>query len=41
VVEVTECSGDCNNAAIGDYVLSVTRNGNPATMQLVADDEPD
>jgi len=39
VVEVTECTSNCVNAAVGDYALHVTRNGNPATVQFVADDE--
>jgi hypothetical protein len=37
-VEVTECQGDCADASSADYQLNVTRGGNPALLQLVADD---
>ena len=39
-VEVTECSGDCADAGRANYSLSVTRNGNPAQLELIADDQP-
>ncbi len=39
VVEVTECTGDCASQASASYQLSVTRDGNPALVQIVADDQ--